>query len=144
MADADFTASELEEKFPINADPFSVWLNPDATSRCYAWAVNDEDGNPIAEVSSYETASRIANSLKAAECAKPYAAIDKIDAAHVALVRAQSVIDMVYMLSNGESRLESLMQGSLENSLDAALQHLREVDEFFGIVSVKKVEVGHV
>ena len=56
------TEAQLAEKFPINADPYAVWFNPDATP-LYRWAVNGESGECIVDVSNYDSAAKIAAAL---------------------------------------------------------------------------------
>lgn len=59
----------------------------------------------------------------------PKAKIDGFDQAYLALVRAKGILDLIYSLP--DSSLESLMEGTLSNSLDTALQQLHQVESYF-------------
>lgn len=62
MAKADFSKnSEADQAkaFPANGDPFSFWFDEYAD----LWAVNDENGDAIANVYCYENAVKMASAL---------------------------------------------------------------------------------
>jgi hypothetical protein len=50
--------SEKALRFPVNANPFSVWFD---TSPPANWAINDEEGNAVSNAKSYAKAVKIAS-----------------------------------------------------------------------------------
>lgn len=69
MADKDFTAQnsatpeQLAEQFPCNENPFGVWYDIDGDP-LNRWVTNDQNGDSIADVASYEVAIVIADALR--------------------------------------------------------------------------------
>lgn len=59
-ADAE---SQLAKEFPINCDPFSVFYSVGTGLK---WAINDEEGEAIAESANYDDAVKISNAFRAA------------------------------------------------------------------------------
>lgn len=69
MADKDFTAADnatpeqLAKQFPCNENPFGVWYDIDGDS-LNRWVTNNENGDSISDVASYEIATVIADALR--------------------------------------------------------------------------------
>ena len=67
---------------------------------------------------------------------------DSFDQAYLALVRAKGILDLIWSLP--DSAKESLMDGTLSNSLDTALQQLHQVESYFDEMVEERLELRHV
>lgn len=170
MATLDFTAltpEQLDALFPMTQRPYAVWYSIENEGK--KWVINDGEGCPIDEFDSVYDAAAVAIEagkdyaaearthaiLLAMAYPKVTATADTIkkmsnpervkayDEAHLALVRAKGIIDMIYMLSLGDE-LQSCMNGTVQNSLDTVIQQLREVEVFFDGMLENRSETSHV
>ncbi|MBX9916789.1 MAG: hypothetical protein E6Q59_01350 [Nitrosomonas sp.] len=155
MADKDFTAADnatpeqLAEQYPCNGDPFGVWYDIDGDS-LNRWVTNNENGDSISDVASYEVATVIAAALRMRHeminnglllpdgqqreiiSTKETIEIDidSYDQASILLTRAHGVLDLIFTLENsGGDSTGGLCRGSLSAAVDAAMTSIAQAEE---------------